>query len=143
MLLLMLSVPCVAQVPDAPKPRIDKIEWSLFAADVGVRTIDTISTSQLKSRGAREVELPDFVAYHIPVLIAFEGGQVALHYFIAKKLIKHNHRKWAYMITLVDIGTDGYGGIHNLFLHGPQPTMSGVAGPPIAVPIPDLKGAVR
>ena len=120
-----LSISCMAQdLPNAPKPQLDKVEWSLLAADASVRTIDTITTRQMLERGNQENILPQFVVNHTPILIGVEAGMVGINYLLARELYKHNHQRVARVITGIDVASTGYWGIHNIVL--PDHRMKGI-----------------
>ena len=100
---ILLSLPMGAEtLPDAPKPQLDRVDWALLASDAGGRALDTYSTRRSLCDGNREKFLPDFIVNHTGRLAAFEGGMVAVDYFVARNLIRRRHRKLARMILLAD-----------------------------------------
>lgn len=101
---------------EAPKPRLDKIEWSLLAADAGARGLDVYSTHWAESAGNKEATLPAWIANHPPVMALYSGGIVAAQYFVARKLFAHGHRRLAYAMTAADLSVTAPYAIHNLFL---------------------------
>lgn len=100
----------------APEKHFDKIEWSLLAADAGVRALDVYSTHWAEKAGNTEGTLPGWIANHPPVMALYSGGIVAGQYFIARKLFKHGHKRLAYTMTALDISVTAPFAIHNLFL---------------------------
>lgn len=101
---------------DAPKPRLDKIEWSLLAADADARGLDVYSTHWAESAGNQEATLPGWIANHPPVMALYSGSIVAAQYFVARKLFARGHRKLAYAMTAADLSVTAPYAIHNLFL---------------------------
>lgn len=115
-IVLLFATGLPAQVPDAPKPHIDKTEWALLAADAGTRALDVYSTRQMLENGNHEMFLPGFVANHTPALIGVEGGAVALNWWVARRLEAHHRPRMAHIVTMIDISQDAPWAIHNLFL---------------------------
>lgn len=103
-------------MPDAPKPHLDRLEWSLLATDAAARGLDVYSTHYATSRGAQETVLPGWIANHAPIMALYSGGEVAAQYWIARKLVAHHHRKLAYVVTMEDVAITAPSAIHNLFL---------------------------
>jgi hypothetical protein len=100
---ILLASPLGAQTMDeAPKPRLDRIEWILLASDAGARALDTYSTRWSLCNGNREKFLPPFVANHTANLIAVEGGMVALNYFATRNLNRRRHSKLAKLAIVAD-----------------------------------------
>jgi hypothetical protein len=104
------------QVPDAPKPKMDKVEWALLAGDAASRTLDVYSTHRMLAQGNHEILLPGFVANHTPVFAAYSAGTLALDWWAARKLERHHRSRLAHIVTMVDIGQDAPWAIHNLYL---------------------------
>jgi hypothetical protein len=103
-------------LPDAPKPHLDRAEWSLLAVDAAARGLDVYSTHWAEQAGNKERVLPGFIANHPPVMVLYSGGMVAAQYWIARKLFAHHHRKLAYVMTTADVAITAPSAIHNLFL---------------------------
>lgn len=102
-LLFLLTLPLAAeQLPEAPKPHFDRIDWTLLASDVGARALDTYSTRWSIENHNHEMFLPGFIANHTATMAAYSGGMVALDYFAARSLIRHHHHKVAKMLLAVD-----------------------------------------
>src|ERR1035441_8117282 len=89
MLMFMFSIPCAAQLPDAPKPHVDKVEWALLIADASVRGLDVYSTHQMLANGCDELILPDAISHHTAAMAAYSGATVVLDWFVARKLPRH------------------------------------------------------
>lgn len=104
------------QLPDAPKPHIDKAEIALLAADAGARALDVYSTHQMLQNGNRELFLPKVIASHPATMAAFSGGMVAMDYFAARRLERHRHKRMAHLATMIDAGSVLPWAIHNLYL---------------------------
>lgn len=117
---LALSMPLYAQLPEAPKPRMDKTELTLLTIDASSRALDVYSTHQMLENGGYEIFLPDAISHHTPLMALYSAGSVALDWFIAHKLKKHGHRRLAHALTMIDIGQDAPWAIHNLFIRNNQ-----------------------
>lgn len=119
---LLYAAPLFAQLPDAPKPQIDRLQWSLLAVDAGIRGLDVYSTHKMLESGGHEKFLPDSISHHPAAMIAFSASAVATNWYLARMLTRHHHSRLAHLATIVDIGLDAPGAINNLFIHGsPQP----------------------
>jgi hypothetical protein len=117
-ILLAFAAPLFAQLPDAPKPQIDRLQWTLLAADAGIRGLDVYSTHKMLERGCHEKFLPDSISHHPAAMIAFSAAVVGTDWYIARTLTRHHHRRLAHLATIVDIGVDAPWAIHNLYIHG-------------------------
>ena len=116
-LALVCLMPSYGQLPEAPKPQqLDRVQWALLGAETGVRALDVYSTHQMLQNGNRELVLPGAVANHVPAMIAYSAGTVVVDWYFAKLLTKYHHRKLAYALTSIDIGTTAPWAIHNLTL---------------------------
>ena len=120
-LILCALILCAASLsgqalPDAPKPHLDRLEWSLLATDAAVRGLDVYSTHWAMQAGNKERVLPGFIANHPPMMALYSAGMVAAQYWIARKLVAHHHRKLAYVVTSADVAITAPSAIHNLFL---------------------------
>ena len=113
---LYLMVGC-ALVRCQERPKLDKAEFALLAADAGTRALDVYSTHQSLSRGKREMFLPTAIASRPAAMAALEAADVAGMWWVSRKLGVH-HRKLAHVLTLVDIGQDLPWAIRNLYLSG-------------------------
>ena len=61
--LMLCAAPLSGQaLPDAPKPHLDRLEWSLLATDAAVRGLDVYSTHWAMQAGNKERVLPSFIA---------------------------------------------------------------------------------
>lgn len=116
-ILFLAVLPLAAQAPpDAPKPRLDRIDWALLATDAGARALDAYSTRKMLGNNNHEKFLPGFVANHTPALVVFEGGMVTLNYFAARNLVRHRHPKLAKLVIAADVIQVYPWAIHNLTL---------------------------
>ncbi len=101
------------ELPTAP---MDRTEKALLLADLGSRALDVYSTHEMLTQGYHELILPKFIANHTPVMAAYSGATVLADYWLARRLEKSGHRKLAHVATMIDIGQDLPGAVHNLFL---------------------------
>ena len=113
LLLLLAVLPAFGQ----ERPKLDKAEFALLAADAGSRALDVYSTHKMLESGYQEELLPGFIADHTGTMAAYSGGSVVLDWLVYRRLREH-HRKLAHVLTLVDIGQDVPWAIHNLYLSG-------------------------
>lgn len=97
------------------RPKLDKAEFALLAADAGTRALDVYSTHRMMENGHREMFIPSAIASRPAAMAALEAADVAGVWWMAKKLGPH-HRKLAHVLTLVDIGQDLPFAVHNLYL---------------------------
>lgn len=102
------------QIPDAPKPHMDRTEMALLGALAGSRALDTYSTRAALSRGQHELTLPGFIVNHDASMAAFSAGSFALDWWVARRLERKGHPKLAHALTIIDIGQDLPWAIHNL-----------------------------
>jgi hypothetical protein len=116
LVLILVSTVASAQIPDAPKPHTDPVEWSLLSVDASTRALDVYSTHKMIENGYHEIILPRFIADHTPVMAAYSAGTVAMDYFVTRRLEKHGHRKLAHLVTSIDICQDAPWAIRNMFL---------------------------
>ena len=100
------------------RPKLDKTEFALLAADAGSRVLDVYSTHQMIENGHREMFLPAAIASRPAAMAALEAADVAGVWWVSKRLGVH-HRKLAHVLTLVDIGQDLPWAIRNLTLSKP------------------------
>jgi hypothetical protein len=112
-LLLLAVLPAFGQ----ERPKLDKAEFALLAADAGSRALDVYSTHKMLESGYQEELLPGFIADHTGTMATYSGGCVVLDWLVYRRLREH-HRKLAHVLTLVDIGQDVPWAIHNLYLSG-------------------------
>jgi hypothetical protein len=110
-LLILIAFPAFGQ----ERPKLDKEEFALLAADAGSRALDVYSTHKALSGGSHEMFLPSAIASRPAAMAAVEAGDVAADWWISRRLEKH-HRKLAHVLTMVDSGSDLPWAIHNLYL---------------------------
>ena len=104
-------------IPEAPKPQPDRMEWSLLAIDASSRALDVYMTRYSLTHGGREIFLPPFIVNHASTMAAYSAGAIALDWLVARRLERHGHRKLAHTLTMLDIGQDPPGAIANLLPH--------------------------
>lgn len=114
----LLTGTCLGQsLPDSPKPTITKDEWFLLGVDLGVRELDTYSTTRaLRCTCNHEMFLPDVISHHAPVMATYGVAVVATEYFAVRYFEKHHHHRLAILIPSIDIAQDGVAGIANFRL---------------------------
>jgi len=118
LLMAALSVSCMAQeLPEAPKPHPDKVEWSLIAADAAVRTIDTVTTRHLLSTGDKERFLPGFIVNHDTTMVIYSAGVVVFYGVVSRTLERHGHKKLAHIIVASEVIMTGSWDVNNLMLY--------------------------
>ena len=114
LIFFLLATPIAAQ---EPKPRIDRIEWSLLAADAGTRALDVYSTRIAIENGGHEILLPSFIADHTSAMAAYSAGIVGVNFLVARALDRRGHRRLAHIVTMIDVGQDAPWAVQNLFIH--------------------------
>jgi hypothetical protein len=111
------------------RPRIDRLTWTILAADGGARALDGYSTqrmlrnscnSSLQRTGAStcnyEQNLPGFITNHAPGIYTFDAAVWLSEFAATKFLIQHHHRRIARFIPFIDcISTTSFA-INNLTL---------------------------
>ncbi len=114
---------------ETAKPRIDRLTWTLLAADGGARALDAYSTqrmlrnncsSSLQRTGTStcnyEQNLPGFITNHTPGIYAFDAAVWLSEFAATRFLIQHHHRRIARFIPFLDcISTTSFA-INNLTL---------------------------
>jgi hypothetical protein len=104
---------------DVQKPKLDKVDFTLLAADVTIRGLDAYSTRHDLNQGDRERFLPSFVVSQAAPLITFEASMVGVDYVIASELTKHHHSKLAKLALSIDLSATTPYVINNLLLGPP------------------------
>lgn len=133
MILMVLScVPIAAQIPDAPKPHIDRMEISLLAADAGVRALDVYSTRQMLDNGGHEMFLPNAIASRPAAMAGLEAGDILAVAWLSRRLERHGHARLAHILTAADAAQDAPWAIHNLFI---RPVSTPLKWPTVHAPI--------
>jgi hypothetical protein len=114
---------------ETAKPRIDRLTWTLLAADGGARALDAYSTqrmlrnncnSSLQRTGTStcnyEQNLPGLITNHTPGIYAFDAAVWLSEFAATRFLIQHHHRRIARFIPFLDcISTTSFA-INNLTL---------------------------
>ena len=113
----------------AERPRIDRLTWTLLAADGGARMLDAYSTQRMlrnscNSRQQRvgvstcnyEQNLPGFIASNRSGIYAFEGAVWLTEVGATRFLIQHHHRRLARFISLIDFASTTSFAVNNLTL---------------------------
>ena len=123
---LVISRP---QPAETVKPRIDRLTWTLLAADGGARALDAYSTQRMLRNNCNsslqiagpstcnyEQNLPQFITNHTPGIYAFDAAVWLSEYAATRFLIEHHHRRIARFIPFLDcISTTSFA-INNLTL---------------------------
>jgi hypothetical protein len=110
-------------------PRIDRLTWSLLAADGASRVLDAYPTrrmlknscsSGLKMAGTStcnyEQNLPGFIANHASGLSAFEGAMWLSEFTATRSLVRHHHPRLARFVPLIDFLSTTSFAVNNLTL---------------------------
>jgi hypothetical protein len=114
---------------ETAKPRIDRLTWTLLAADGGARALDAYSTQRMLRNNCNssfertgtstcnyEQNLPGFITNHTPGIYAFDAAMWLSEFAATKFLIQHHHRRIARFIPFLDcISTTSFA-INNLTL---------------------------
>ena len=137
--LVFLAARVYAQdLPDAPRPHLDRTQWSLLASDATMRGLDIYSTRAALSEGRRDLFLPHWIAGHYATMTLYSGGLVYAQYWVARKLVAHRHPKFADAIMMADIVQVTPCVIDNLHaIAGAAAPNQTPAGTPIPIPVPD------
>ncbi len=111
------------------KPRIDRLTWTLVAADGGARIFDAYSTRRMLKNNCNsglqiggtstcnyEQNLPAFISDHAAGLYAFEGAMWATEFTATRYLVRHHHPRIARFIPLIDILSTTSFAVNNLTL---------------------------
>jgi hypothetical protein len=114
---------------ETAKPRIDRLTWTLLAADGGARALDAYSTRRMLknscSSGQKmvgvstcnyEQNLPGFIANSAAGIYAFDGAIWATEFLATKLLIRYNHRRIARFIPFIDFISTTSFAVNNLTL---------------------------
>jgi hypothetical protein len=117
LLVFLLTVPCMAQeLPDAPKPHHDYVEWSLLATNTTLRLLDAYSTIRDNHcTCTTELILPPFISKHTAVMYTYSMTVVGVDWLLTRELKHHGHRKLARLPYIVDIGVE-LPALHNFAL---------------------------
>jgi hypothetical protein len=111
------------------RPRIDRLTWTLLAADGGARILDAYSTQRMLKNSCSsskqmvgvstcnyEQNLPGFIANNSQGIYAFEGAVWLTELGATRFLIQHHHRRLARLVSLVDFMSTTSFAINNLTL---------------------------
>lgn len=114
---------------ETARPRIDRLTWTLLAADGGARALDAYSTqrmlknscsSTLQRTGTStcnyEQNLPGFIANHASGIYAFDTAVWLSEYAATRFLIEHHHRRIARFIPFIDLISTTSFAVNNLTL---------------------------
>ncbi len=99
---------------ETAKPRIDRLTWTLLAADGGARVLDVYSTRRMLRNNCSsgqimqgtstcnyEQNLPGFIANHASGLYAFEGVAWLSEFTATRLLVRHHHERLARFVPLI------------------------------------------
>jgi hypothetical protein len=114
--MILLSGVAVAQIPEAPKPHMDRTETVLLAGDAAAHMLDAYSTHRALQGPNHERMLPTVVARSQAGMYSVAAADVVLQWYIARRLTRAGHPKLAHITTCLDIAVDGSLGIHNMTL---------------------------
>lgn len=144
----LLAPPLIAETPPGPgselegglaisrplpaetaRPRIDRLTWTILAADGGARALDAYSTrrmlrnncsSSLQITGTStcnyEQILPAFITNHASGIYAFDGAVWLSEFAATRFLIQHHHRRIARLIPFIDFTSTTSFAVNNLTL---------------------------
>ena len=105
------------QLPDAPKPDLDKKEKVALAVDASFLLVgDPWSTTQALQRHNHELILPDCISHHPEAMVAYGGIKLALDYWAVREFNKHGHRKLALAVPIISSLVVAPAVIHNFTL---------------------------
>ena len=104
LVLFLASLPIAAQVPEAPKPQVDRVLLGEVAADAAVRALDAYSTLRFEDCTCknRELILPNAIAKNAVPMAMFSAAMVGVNWYAAAKLERHHHQKLARLLLLID-----------------------------------------
>jgi hypothetical protein len=119
-----LALRAAAQLPEAPRPHLDRAEWALLTVDAGSRALDTYSTRRALAQGDHEMFLPGFVVNRTWTLAAYSGGAVGLDWFAVRQLERHRYARLAHAVPVIDVASNLPWAIHNLYLGRPRPSFN-------------------
>ena len=111
------------------KPRIDRLTWTLLAADGGARVFDAYSTRRMLKNNCSsgipiagtstcnyEQNLPGFITDHPAGIYAFDGAVWLSEFAATRFLIRHHHRRLARLIPFIDFISTTSFAVNNLTL---------------------------
>lgn len=114
---------------ETARPRIDRLTWTILAADGGARVLDAYSThrmlknncsSGLQMAGTStcnyEQYLPGFISNNVSVLYSFEGAVWLSEFEATRLLVQHHHRRLARLIPSIDFLSTTSFAVNNLTL---------------------------
>jgi hypothetical protein len=131
---LFLTIPGAAQLPDAPKPQLDRTERVFLASESLTSVVlDPWSTKRAVACSCNhEMFLPQTMADHPALLTVYGLGKVALSTWAVEKLTEHHHTKLAHAAAAADVISTLPFVIHNFTL----PTS-------VSTPTVSISGAVK
>jgi len=117
LMLLLSGIPAFSQqLPDVPKPHLDKIEWSMLAADVAVRSMDTATTRLALTDSChcyRETSNAQWIVESTPRLAVYGVAVPVFYWYITRELTIHHHTKLAHFTAGFDAVYDGVDVVNN------------------------------
>ena len=134
LLLSFLSSACVAQ---------SKVDFSLAAADLTIRTLDIVSTHQLLASPCNCFHEDDPLSPGgksvLPLALFQVGISAAL--IESSRLLEHRgHRRIGRLLLLVDITSESIAVSHNMTRSAPPPRLTHGSGLTL---VPAIEGGVR
>lgn len=114
---------------ETAKPRLDRLTWTLLVADGGARALDAYSTQRMLKNSCNsgqqmvgvstcnyEQNLPGFIANHASGIYAFDSAVWLSELAATRMLVKHNHRRLARFVPLMDFLSTTSFAVNNLTL---------------------------
>lgn len=114
---------------ETARPRIDRLTWTLLAADGGARALDAYSTQRMLKNSCNsslqrtatstcnyEQNLPGFITSHAAGIYAFDGAVWFSEFAATRFLIQHHHRRIARFIPFIDFISTTSFAVNNLTL---------------------------
>lgn len=95
----------------------DRLQWSLTAADFGVRAFDAYSTERsLRNPRNHEDILPDWISHVSGRAYAYSEIVAVANLYLSRELVRHHHTRLAKLVPALDIALDGEAAVHNMTL---------------------------
>ena len=108
----------------APSPHRfwDATNAALFLGVAGGRTLDYVSTEQMRSRGVNEILLSNQIVDNKPLFVAIEAAGATASVAVSYLLHRTGHHKLERWTSIVHISVGVGGAIRNFGLQAPQST---------------------
>lgn len=105
----LLLIAALSLQAGAQPPKMDRADKVLMVADASLRAFDVFSTHWMLTapcRCNRELNLPDAISHHTPVMAGYSAGVFAVNVLVARELERRGHRKLAKIPYLIDFYDD-------------------------------------